>query len=142
MPWTCPQCGRALPRKRQPHDCGRHSVQDHLSGAAEGVESAFVALQAAVDELGAHSVAPMRSDIEFRAGTTFLSVRVRPDHLLAELRLPERLADERFTRVGPRRGGGFPHILKLAGADEVDTAVRGWLAAAYASAGHHARQAT
>ncbi len=129
--WTCPDCGRAFARQRQPHTCSKRSVEDHLEGVEPDVAALFAEIQKSVAALGPASVIPVKSAIDFRGQTTFLAVKVRSDHLMAELALPRRLEGERFQRVTTLSPASFEHSVRLTKVEDLDDEFRAWLAEAY-----------
>jgi hypothetical protein len=107
-------------------------VEDHLAGLEPELAALFAALQESVAALGPYSAVPVKSEIDFRAAAKFLGVKTRADHLLVELRLPERREHARFERVATLPGASYAHTVKLTTPEDLDDEFLGWLAEAYA----------
>ncbi len=131
MSWTCPNCKRTFRHTNQWHSCVRVSVADHLKNRCDPVKKLLQKLIGIVTAFGAVIVDPVKTAIQFKAGATFLSVKVKKDCLQLEFQLRNGV-DEfpiyRSVRVSKER---VLHFAVLEDPQEIDGAVVGWLREAY-----------
>jgi hypothetical protein len=130
--WSCPRCGRRFANTNQPHSCGRWTVDGFLRDASAHERALYDAFARAVHACGDVTDAPAKTRVGFQARMIFASVnRLKGGELRAHVVLTRRVEHARFTRVDELTPRCFVHHFTLCSPDEVDAAVRSWLAEAY-----------
>lgn len=107
-------------KRNQSHSCMVSSVESHLEVADPAVRELYEQLVAAVTAVGPVSIAAVKSQINVRANTTFMGVKVRPDRLVVEILLPHTSDSPRYSRVMTLSGSRFAHIFELRSPEEID----------------------
>ena len=131
MSWTCPDCKRTFRQTNQWHSCARVTVDDHLENKPDFVKNILQKLTGIVTGFGDVLVDPVKTAINFKAGATFLSAKVKKDCLQLEFQLT-REVDEfpiyRSVRVSRAR---ILHFAVLEDPRDIDGALAKWLREAY-----------
>jgi hypothetical protein len=107
------------------------SVSDHLKNKPDFVREILNKLIGVLTAFDGVVVDPVKTAIQFKAGATFLSVKVKKDCLQLEFQLRDEV-DEfpiyRNVRVSKER---VLHFAVLEGPEEIDGPFVGWLREAY-----------
>ena len=97
--WTCPACGRAFANARQPHACGRYSLDRHFAGKPPLVRDIYDAFVAMLEEIGPVTILPEKTRIAFQVRMSFAQLTVRRNWVLGHFVLDRRADDPLFTRI-------------------------------------------
>jgi hypothetical protein len=108
------------------------SVEDHLAVADPPVRELYEQLVGAVSAVGPVSFVAVKSQINVRANSTFMGVKVRPDRLVVELLLPTKRADDRYGRVTTLSASRFAHVAEIRLPEDIDDGIMADIAEAYA----------
>ena len=92
MPWNCPECGKEFRNTNQWHSCARVGVDDHFRNRP-AARAVFDKLMSELNEIGAFTLDPVKTAIQVRTTSTFLSIKPKKHHLDIEFSLP-RVVDE------------------------------------------------
>jgi hypothetical protein len=131
MTWTCPDCQREFRNTNQWHSCIKADVADHLRDKSAAVVAAFDKLSRGIEGFGEMTISPVKTAIQFKAGATFLSVKIKKDYVELEFQLGElveRFPVYRSVRVSKNR---VVHLVVIEGPEGVDKQLMGWLRASY-----------
>jgi hypothetical protein len=96
------------------------------------VSELYSQLVLAVSAIGPVSIGAVKSQINVRANTTFMGVKVRPDRLVVEILLPRKSDDARFSRVTALSGSRFAHFFELQSPNQIDDGLIADVREAYA----------
>ena len=84
MAWTCPVCKQKFNKTNQWHSCVTYDLQFHFRGKGM-LRELFEELVNRIDDLRPFEVNPVKTSIQFRSDTTFLSIAVKKKSLGTEL---------------------------------------------------------
>jgi len=129
--WTCPDCGKKFRNKNQWHSCCRFSLDDHLINKSESIRSTIFLLIREIKNFGPIQINPVKSSIQVKAGATFLSVRVKRDHVELEFQLSRQKEDFPVHRVVRISGKRYLHFVYIQEPEDVDETLLGWLKESY-----------
>ena len=131
MSWTCPGCDRTFRHTNQWHSCIRRTVSDHLKNKPDLIKEILHKLIGVVSAFDGVVVDPVKTAIQFKAGATFLSVKVKKDCLQLEFQLRDEV-DEfpiyRNVRVSKER---VLHFAVLEEPEEIEGPLVDWLREAH-----------
>jgi hypothetical protein len=131
--WVCPRCGRTFANRNQSHACAPlGDLERHFARSEPYVRATFDRALAVVEALGEVTVLPEKTRIALHARMSFAAFVPRRRWLDGHLVLARRVESPRFTRVEVYSPRNVLHAFRLAGPDEVDDELAGWLAEAYA----------
>jgi len=134
--WICPTCGRPFARRNQSHSCGGGFVRQYLEGKPPEAIALYRRFAELVRRCGPVAILPGPHGIAFQVRTSFAAIdRLTAGALSAHVVLDRTLDHPRFTRVDVRSPRHRVHHFRVAGLDELDDEVAGWLAEAYRLAG-------
>jgi hypothetical protein len=85
--WTCPVCGKSFKHANQAHSCARVKLDDHFEGKSILCRETFDALLNTVRQFGPVTLNPVKTSIQLKATTTFISAKPKRDHLEIEFQL-------------------------------------------------------
>ena len=131
MNWTCPDCKRTFRHTNQWHSCIRVSVADHLKNKPDLVKEILQKLTGVVTEFGDVVVDPVKTAIQFKAGATFLSAKVKRDCLQLEFQLTHEVDEFPIYRSVRVSGERVLHFAVLEDPGEIDVTLTDWLREAY-----------
>jgi predicted transport protein len=133
VPWKCPDCGRSFGRQGQPHSCVPSvDLGEWLSKRGPEVREILDAVRTCVDELGADVLyEPTEAAVMIKRARTFAEVKPRRDRTELALIVSRRIDDPRIARTLDLTRTRIVHVVEMAGEDDVDDQVRGWLREAY-----------
>ena len=132
--WRCPDCGRQFGRRRQQHDCAPALTLEEYF--ATGPAHEWPVFEAVRDHLARYDdihIEPLAVGIFFKRKRAFVQLRPMKRWVALCLMLPRRVEDPRITRKVVDTGRSFYHVANIAGPEQVDETVRGWLDEAYLS---------
>ena len=131
MTWTCPLCGRAFRNTNQWHSCETRDLDHHLARKSPAVREMVATLVDAANDFGAIDIDPVKTSIQLKAGSTFLSIRPKKYHLEIDFSLGRRVdvfPVYRSTRIS---GNRVLHQAILEHADDIDAPLIALLREAY-----------
>lgn len=80
--WECPICNREFRTKNQWHTCDMVSLESHFKSDLNGsLKETFNYLCDRISPLGEFKFEPVKSCIAIKKRSTFISVKVKGDHL-------------------------------------------------------------
>ena len=130
--WRCPECERQFAGRNQSHACAPLGDLDrHFDRSDPAVRQAFDQVLAAVTTVGPVTVLPERTRIALQVRMSFAAFVPRRHWLDGHVVLARRLEHPRFRRIEEYSARNVLHAFRLAGPDDVDADVCGWLAEAW-----------
>ncbi|HEY6748999.1 MAG TPA: DUF5655 domain-containing protein [Mycobacteriales bacterium] len=130
--WVCPRCSRTFANRNQTHACRPLvDLDQHFTGKDPQVREAFDAVLAEVRRLGPVTVLPQSTRVALQVRMSFAAFVPRRRWLDGHVVLARRLDHPRFRRVEEYSPRNVLHGFRLLGPEDVDAAVRSWLAEAY-----------
>lgn len=129
--WTCPVCNRNFRNKNQWHSCANKPVEDHFKTSPPALFELYKDIVDYIDSLGPYEESSIKTCINFRAGATFLSCKVKRDYLELEFQLPylyDGFPMKKVVRVSANR---FFYVLAIDPFHGIDQQLKGWLRDAY-----------
>ncbi len=132
--WRCPDCSREFGRTRQQHDCAPGlTIEEYFATGPPHERPVFDAVHAHLAQYDDLYVEPLAVGIFFKRRRTFAQLRPMRRWVQLSMLLPRKVDDERISRKVVDTGRSFHHVLNIAGPEQVDDTVRGWLDEAYLS---------
>lgn len=104
--WICPTCKKKFKAKNQWHSCARLNIEDHFRNKEENVREVFEKIVDGLKGIGEFEIIPIKSSIQFRTLSNFLSVRTKKDHIIIEFQLEQEVDDLsiiRSVRISSKR---------------------------------------
>ena len=130
--WTCPSCHRLFRRRNQSHECTpAMTIEEYFETGPPHERPVFDAVMAHVRTLGPVHVEPVSVGIFLKRSSTFAELRPRVRWVALSLRLASAVHDARVSSRVKVGGGLMWCSIRLAGPEDVDDAVRGWLSEAW-----------
>lgn len=131
MTWTCPNCKKKFKNTNQWHSCARVDPQGHFRNKPLLVRAIFDKLVGELGAFGRITVDSVKTSIQVRAASSFVSIKPKRDCLEIEFQLGHE-ADAfpvyRTIRVSKNR---VLHFAVLEHPDDVDEQLVDWLRQAY-----------
>jgi hypothetical protein len=87
MPWMCPKCRKKFKHANQSHSCARVDLAEHFKNKSPLVKATFDRLMTELSKLSNITVNPVKSSIQVKGKTTFLSIKPTRDYLGIEFLL-------------------------------------------------------
>ena len=132
--WRCPDCSREFGRTRQQHDCAPGlTLEEYFATGPPHERPVFEAVHAHLAQYDDLYVEPLAVGIFFKRRRTFAQLRPMRRWVQLSMLLPRKVDDPRISRKVVDTGSSFYHVLNIAGPEQVDETVRGWLDEAYLS---------
>ena len=133
-PWRCGDCGRTFGRKNQSHSCvPSMSVDDYFESRPPNDRRIYDAVVAYVRTLGDVTFDVVSIGVLIKRARTFAELRPKRGGMSLAFLLSRTVDDERIARVLKTSAHRAAHFVDLAKPRDVDRAVKGWLAEAFAS---------
>ncbi len=129
--WTCSRCGRTFANRNQTHTCGRHRLEEHLTGHSPEVVELFERFREMVERRGPVEVLPEKTRIAFHVRMSFAVVMLRRAWLDGHVVLARRYEHPRFRRIDSISPRNHVHHFRIRSPDELDDEVAAWIAEAY-----------
>ena len=134
MTWVCPDCKKEFRNTNQWHSCARVALGDHLAHKSVEVVATVDELIGRVREFGLVTINPVKTSIQVKAKATFLSLKVKKNHVEIEFQMADR-GDEAVNfpvyqsmRISRNR---LLHCAVLEGPEDVTLELVGWLRDSY-----------
>lgn len=132
--WRCPDCSREFGRTRQQHDCAPGlTIEEYFATGPPHERPVFEAVHGHLAQYDDLYVEPLAVGIFFKRRRTFAQLRPMRRWVQLSMLLPRKIDDPRISRKVVDTGRSFYHVLNIAGPEQVDETVRGWLDEAYLS---------
>ena len=132
--WRCPDCSREFGRTRQQHDCAPGlTIDEYFATGPPHERPVFEAVRDHLAQSEDIYIEPLAVGIFFKRRRTFVQLRPMRRWVALSMMLPRKLDDPRISRKVVDTGRSFYHVLNIAGPEQVDETVRGWLDEAYLS---------
>lgn len=133
--WTCPACGRRFARVRQSHECApAMSLEEYFSTGPVFERPVFEVVVAHLGTLGPVQVEPVSVGIFFKKAGGFAELRPMRRWVALSFSLRRPVAHRTIRRVVQPYGGRYFHVANLAGPEDFDDDLAGWLTEAYLDA--------
>lgn len=136
MTWTCPNCLKEFKNSNQYHSCARVELGDHFKNKAPFVREIFDRIMAGVEPFGDVVLNPVKTSIEVRAASTFLSVKAKRDCLEIAFQLAGETDEFPVYKTVRLSSNRVLHFAVLEEADDVDDRLLAWLSEAYELSRH------
>ena len=131
MSWICPKCKKEFKNTNQAHSCYTVTVEEHLANKPDEIKKTFDKLLREVNKFGDVHLNPVKTSIQFKARSTFLSVKVKKSCLDIEFQLTEEITDYPVYKTFQISTNRFLHFMKIEKPSELDKKVLGWFKRAY-----------
>lgn len=129
--WICPICNKSFRNVDQWHSCAILSVENHLTGKPHHLVKAVEELLAVVNSFEGVVINPVKTSIQVKCGATFLTFKVKKDHVFMEFQLGRRVDDFPIEKVIPISSKRNLHYLRIDDAADLDQQLREWLWESY-----------
>lgn len=87
MSWICPNCEREFRGKNQFHSCEITTIEHHIAGKPEFIIKIFHALLDLVTDFGDVELLPLKTAIQVKSESTFLSIYLKKKKVHLEFQL-------------------------------------------------------
>jgi len=87
MTWICPECKKEFRNKNQAHSCARVDLEHHLKNKSPQVRAAFDRLMRELRKFGEITLNPVKTSIQVKTVSTFLSIRLKKMSIEIEFQL-------------------------------------------------------
>lgn len=132
MSYRCPTCNRYFRNKNQWHSCVEIDIEEHLKNKPEQIVDTVNYLLEEVKRFGDMEINPIKTSIQFRAGATFLSMRVKRDRCELEFQLPFEVINEflivKSVRISKKR---VWYVVYIDCIEDIDNELLEWLKESY-----------
>jgi hypothetical protein len=93
MTWICPECKKEFRNKNQAHSCARVDLEDHLKNKSPQVRATFDRLMRELRKFGEITLNPVKTSIQVKTVSTFLSIRPKKMSIEIEFQLGSELKE-------------------------------------------------
>lgn len=87
MSWICPNCEREFRGKNQFHSCEQSTIDQHIADKPEFIVEIFHTLLDLVAEFGDVELLPLKTAIQVKSNSTFLSIYLKKNKVHLEFQL-------------------------------------------------------
>lgn len=129
--WVCPQCGKEFKNTNQWHSCARLDVGVHLANKPPRILAIYDKLVAEVERFGDVRIEAVKTAIQIRTSSTFLSVKVKRNHVEVEFQLASKVDRYPVYRNFQISKNRFLHSAVLEDPDDLDAGMIDMLREAY-----------
>ena len=99
MSWICPNCEREFRGKNQFHSCEQSTIEMHTEGKPEFIVEIFHTLLDLVTNFGDVELLPLKTVIQVRGKSTFLSIYLKKNKVHLEFQLESESKLKQITKV-------------------------------------------
>jgi hypothetical protein len=131
MTWICPECGKEYKNTNQWHSCARVDLADHLRNKSTAVRATLDKLLREARKFGEITVDPVKTAIQLRTSSTFLSIKPKRDHLDLDFQLASEVTTFPIFNTIRISKNRVLHQAVLEGPEDVDGRLVSWLREAY-----------
>ena len=87
MSWICPNCEREFRGKNQFHSCEQSTIEQHIVDKPEFIVEIFHTLLDLVTSFGEVELLPLKTAIQVKSNSTFLSIYLKKNKVHLEFQL-------------------------------------------------------
>lgn len=113
MTWKCPNCQKEFKHKNQWHSCAVVSVEDHLKNKTDEIKEIVYLLLDAVKEFGEIKINPVKTSIQVKTLSTFLSIKPKKNHVEIEFQLNRELREHGVFKLFPISANRILHVATI-----------------------------
>lgn len=84
MPWICPICKKEFANINQWHSCTKVEIEKHFENKSNHIHDLYKNFVSRLEKCGSFKVNPVKTSIQFKAKTNFLSLKIKNNHLAVE----------------------------------------------------------
>ena len=99
MSWICPNCEREFRGKNQFHSCELSTIEQHISDKPEFIVKIFHALLDLVTSFGEVELLPLKTAIQVKSKSTFLSIYLKKNKVHLEFQLGFESKQKQITKA-------------------------------------------
>ncbi len=99
MSWICPNCEREFRGKNQFHSCEQSTIEQHIVDKPEFIVEIFHALLDLVTSFGDVELLPLKTAIQVKSNSTFLSIYLKKNKAHLEFQLGSESKLKQITRA-------------------------------------------
>lgn len=81
MPWICPICKKEFQNINQWHSCTVVEIGKHFENTSPYVCNLYNNIVTRLQEFGQFKINPVKTSIQFKADTNFLSLKIKENHI-------------------------------------------------------------
>ncbi len=129
--WICPKCKKSFRNPDQWHSCAILSIDDHLFDKPSQIVDTVATLLDVVTSFDGVVINPVKSSIQVKCGATFLSFKVKDDHVFMEFQLGRQVDEFPIEKVTPISSKRAIHTMRIDHPQDIDQQVREWLWESY-----------
>lgn len=131
MSWTCPKCERTFANKDSWHSCVKIGVEDHFVSKPE-LRLLYDKIYQEFGELDGVFVEAVKGQIMFKCPTSFLSIKVKKDHLQLSFALSYTYDAFPVLNTFQYSKNRIVHTVALYDVADLDKTIRSMILEAYA----------
>jgi hypothetical protein len=131
MVWVCSKCNKSFRNLNQWHSCSVVSLDDHFIGKAPAVRQIFDHLCVLMNGIGRYEINPVKSSVQFRAGSTFMGVKLKKEFAEVELFLPFVVIEAPVIKSVRISGHRVLHYMIIKDPSDVTDPVKRWIRISY-----------
>jgi len=87
MSWVCPNCEREFRGRNQFHSCELSTIENHIADKPEFIIEIFHTLLDLVTSFGDVELLPLKTAIQIKSQSTFLSIYLKKNNVHLEFQL-------------------------------------------------------
>lgn len=84
MPWICPICKKEFNNINQWHSCTIVEIGKHFENKPPHIYDLYSNFVSRLERFGSFKINPVKTSIQFKAKTNFLSLKIKKNHLAVE----------------------------------------------------------
>ena len=135
MPWECPECHRTFARTRQGHECApAMTLEEYFSTGPERERPIYEAVKAHLDTLGPVIVEPVSVGIFLKKPERVAQLRPATRWVDLSFSIDREARHRLIVRKPVAYSGRWFHVVRVAGPEDLDDEILGWLTEAYLTA--------
>ena len=129
--WRCPKCGERFVTRNLWHSCGKYTLEELFERSEPHVIKLFRKFAAMVRACGPVRMISQKTRVCFQVRVRFAGAVPRKTYFIANLALPYRAQDPRFTRVDDYAPHWHRHEFPVSRERDLDARVQQWLKESY-----------
>ncbi|MCK5456839.1 MAG: hypothetical protein KAI45_06895, partial [Melioribacteraceae bacterium] len=98
MSWICPNCEREFRGKNQFHSCEQSTIEQHIADKPEFIVEIFHALLDLVTDFENVELLPLKTAIQVKSNSTFLSIYLKKNKVHLEFQLGYESKQKQITK--------------------------------------------
>jgi len=87
MTWICPHCKKEFKNKNQAHSCAKVDLEEHLKNKSDQIKATLDRLLQELNKFGKITLNPVKTSIQVKTTSTFLSIKPKKGHVEIEFQL-------------------------------------------------------